>query len=257
MAADRIRTALDRTPGQHFDLYQRRLGEFQVILPILHEDGDMVEVYLQEIPEREGYLRVCDFGHALMRLSYTFEVNSASRQRILDSILHNNGVTNNSGNLSLETPVDKVYEGILQFAGCVQKVCSMRYWSREAVRSAFYDDLRGHMEREMEIFKPIPDLFPIEDYPITVDWTLERNSRNLYVFGVLGNDKAKNVTIALLEFQKHSLSFISVIVHEDMEDLGRRERMFLTRNADKQYPTLPDFVDSGARDIERLASVPA
>ena len=98
MAANRIRAALDQTPGQHFDLYERRLGEFQIILPILHEDGDMVEVYLQEMPEHQGHLRVCDFGHALMRLSYTFEVNSAPRQRILESILHNNGVTNDGGN---------------------------------------------------------------------------------------------------------------------------------------------------------------
>ena len=108
----------------------------------------------------------------------------------------------------------------------------------------------------MQIFKPVPDVLPIEDFPISVDWTLERNRRNLYVFGVLGNDKAKNVAIALLEFQKHSLPFIGVIVHEDMEDLGRRERLFLTRNADKQYPMLADFVEGGARDIERLANVP-
>ena len=257
MAANRIRMALDQTPGQGFDLYERRLGEFQVILPILHEDGDMVEIYLQETPERDGYLRICDFGHTLMRLSYTFEVSSTSRQRILESILYNNGVTSDGGNLYLETPTDKLYESILQFAGCVQKVCNMRYWSREAVRSAFYDDLRGHMEQEMGIFKPVPDVLPIEDFPIAVDWTLERNRRNLYVFGVLGNDKAKNVAIALLEFQKQSLPFIGIIVHEDMEDLGRRESVFLTRNADKQYPTLADFVGSGTRDIERLASVPA
>ena len=26
-------------------------GDFQVILPILHEDNDMVEIYLQEAPQ--------------------------------------------------------------------------------------------------------------------------------------------------------------------------------------------------------------
>ena len=92
MDVNRIRAALERTPGRHFDLYERRPGEFQVILPILHEDGDMLEIYLQEIPGRERFIRVCDFGHALMRLSYTFEVNSPTREKILDSILYNNDV---------------------------------------------------------------------------------------------------------------------------------------------------------------------
>ena len=256
MATNRIRTALDHTPGQRFDLYERRLGEYQVILPILHEDGDMVEIFLQELPDQEGYIRVCDFGHALMRLSYNFDVNTSSRQRILASILFNCGVMNEGGNLNLVTPMNQLYAGILQLAGCVQKVCNMRYWSRETVRSSFYEDLRTHMETELVLFSPLADQSPIEDFPVAVDWTLERNQRHLYVFGVLGNDKAKNVAIALLEFQKYSLPFIGIVVHEDMEELGRRERVYLTRNADKQYPTLGDFVETGARDIDRLANVP-
>ena len=81
----------------------------------------------------------------LMRLSYTFEVNTPSRQRIFDSILFNNGVDNHCGNLSIDTPIDRLYEGILQFAGCVQKVCNMRYWTKETVRSAFYDDLNEYV----------------------------------------------------------------------------------------------------------------
>ena len=256
MAVDGIRAALERTPGQRFDLYERRPGDFQVILPILHEDGDMVEIYLQEVPHREGFIRVCDFGHALMRLSYTFEVNSSTRQKILDSILYNNSVTNSGGNLYIETPIDKLYEGILQFAGCVQKVCNMRYWSRESVRSLFYEDLREHVETRLADFSPKPDLFPLDDNPLlSVDWSLTYNNRDLFLFGVRGSDKAKNVAISLLEFQKAKLPFISLVVHEDMHDLGRRELSYLTRNADKQYPELGAFREDATEDIQRLAGV--
>ena len=256
MAVDRIRVALEQTPGQRFDLYERRPGDFQVILPILHEDGDMVDIYLQEAPHREGFIRVCDFGHALMRLSYTFEVNSPTRQKILDSILYNNDVTNSGGNLYIETPIDKLYEGILQFAGCVQKVCNMRYWSRESVRSLFYEDLKEHVETSLADFSPKPDLFPLDDNPLlSVDWSLTCNNRDLFLFGVRGSDKAKNVAISLLEFQKVGLPFISLVVHEDMQDLGRMELSHLTRNADKQYPELGAFREDATQDIPRLAGV--
>ena len=254
MNIDSVRESLGRRVADGFDVYERRPGDYQLIVPILHEDGDMVDVYLLDSPLGEGHVRVTDFGLTLMRLSYTFDVNTAARQRIFDSIVINSGVSENGGALHLDAPIDRLYEGVLQFAGCVQKVCNMRYWSRETVRSAFYDDLAGHVTEALGEFSPVRDRFPIDGYPISVDWRLACNDRPFYLFGVLGNDKAKNVAIALLEFQKADLPFTSLVVHEDMEELGRRERLYLTKNADAQYPVLADFVERGAQDIHRLAA---
>lgn len=238
-----------------FDIYERRSEKYQLIVPICHEDGDMVDIYLQDSPKGENYIRICDFGMAVMRLSYTYEITTDSRQRIFDSILINNGVQNDRGNLYLDTTPEMLYEGILQFAGCVQKVCNMQYWSRELVRSTFYEDLKDYTMTKLKAFNPKPDEYPLPDYDIiSVDWSLRHNNRNLYIFGVHSNDKAKNAAILLLEFQKANLPFISLIVHEDMEELGRKERLYLTRNADKQYPSLNDFQETVPLDIPRLAS---
>ena len=216
----------------------------------------MIDVYIRESPLGEGYVRICDFGMALMRLSYSFDINTDAKQRIFDSIIINNGVENGDGDLYLDVPLDGLYEGILQFAGCVQKVCNMSYWNRETVRSAFYDDLSLYITTEMREFDPLPDLYPIPEYPISVDWSLTHNQRTFYVFGVRGNNRALNVAVSLLEYQKAGLGFISIIVHEDMEELGRRERIYLTRNSDRQYPLLNDFQEMSRADIERLAGVP-
>ncbi len=216
----------------------------------------MVDVYLQESPKGEEYVRICDFGMALMRLSYTFDIITYTRQQIFDSILINNNVNNDDGNLYLDAPVSLLYESILQFAGCMQKVCNMRYWSREVVRSAFYDDLRDYVTSELRRFSPTPDHVPLSDYPIiSVDWSLKHNDRDLYVFGVRGNSKAKSVAISLLEFQKERLPFISLVVHEDMAELGKKESLYLTRNADTQYPVLDDFKERSVQDIQRFAGV--
>lgn len=248
-----LRDTLSRQPAAGLDFYERRPGNFQLIIPILHEDGDMVDIYLTDSPQGDSYVRVCDFGMALMRLSYTYEVNSPTRQQIFDSILINSGVANDKGNLYLDAPLGMLYESILQFAGCVQKVCNMRYWSRELVHSAFYDDLAEYVAAELARFEPIQDQSPLADYPLSVDWQLTCNQRQFYLFGVRGNDKAKNVAIALLEFQKEQLPFISLVVHEDIDDLGKRERLYLTRNADTQYPVLADFQQKATADITRLA----
>ncbi len=195
------------------------------------------------------------FGMTLMRLSYSFDVSTPTRQRKFESIIVNNGVGNDDGNLYLDTPLDKLYESVLQFAGCAQKVCNMRYWSRETVRSAFYDDLGSYVDQELVEFNPVRNLFPMGDYPISVDWSLTHNRRDFYLFGVRGNEKAKNVAIALLEFQKVRLPFISLVVHESMEELGSRERLYLTKSADTQYPLLADFQERGMEDIYRFAGL--
>lgn len=249
-------TSLNEARLSDFGFYERRQGKYQLIIPILHEDGDMVDIYLQKSPLGDHYIRICDFGLTLMRLSYTYDISTTSRKRVFESILINSGVRNDEGNLFLDCSADMLYEGVLQFAGCAQKVCNMRYWSREVVRSAFYDDLNDFVTTDLNRFSPLADQFPILDYPISVDWSLTHNVRNFYVFGVRGNDKAKNVAITLLEFQKAQLPFISLVVHEDMEDLGRRERFYLTSNADIQYPALNEFRDRGSNDIERFAGVP-
>ena len=255
MNVSSVQESLRRSLGAGLDLYERRSGTYQLLIPIRHEDGDMIDIYLQDSPRGEGLIRICDFGMTLMRLSYTLDVNTPTRQRIFDSILMNNGVSNDDGNLYLDTPITLLYESILQFAGCAQKVCNMRYWNRESVRSAFYEDLEDYVTTELTRFSPVPNLSPLPDYPISVDWSLTHNSRDFYLFGVRGNDKAKNVAISLLEYQKAHLSFISLVVHEDFDNLGLKERLYLTRNADAQYPFLKDFMKLGIADIARIAGV--
>ena len=258
MDISRARNLLGAIPAPGFDVFERETGDCQLIVPILHEDGDMVDIYLDDSPMGPGHVRICDFGMALMRLSYTFDISTRTRQDIFESILINNGVKNDEGNLYLDAPVERFYEAVLQFAGCVQKVCNMRYWGRETVRSAFYDDLKDYVTTGLTRFAPVPNRVPLPDYPvINVDWSLSHNNRNLYLFGVGGNNKAKSVAISLLEFKKAQLPFISFVVHDDMEELGRREKTYLTRNADKQYPDLDAFKGDGIGDIYRLTETAA
>ena len=255
MNIDEITNLLRNRAKTGFDIYERRSGKYQLICPILHEDGDMLDIYLQDSPKGESYIRICDFGMAVMRLSYSYEINTASRERIFNSILINNGVQNDKGNLYLDTNPEMLYESILQFAACVQKVCNMRYWSREIVKSAFYEDLKIYTTGELKDFDPKPKKSPLPNYEIiTVDWSLTHKGRNLYVFGVHSNEKAKSTAISLLEFQKANLPFISLVVYEDMEELGSKERIYLTKNADSQYPILNDFRERAIPDIKRLAA---
>ena len=124
MAISGLIESLNHSVGAGFNVYERRPGDYQLIVPIRHEDGDMIDVYLQDSPRGGGYVRICDFGMTLMRLSYTYEITTPARQQIFENILINNSVSNDAGNLYLDAPVGNLYESILQFVGCAQKVCN-------------------------------------------------------------------------------------------------------------------------------------
>ena len=256
MELDRAKRLLAAAPAPGMDAFTRETGDIQLAVPIFHEDNDMLDIFLADSPLGDGYVRVCDYGMALMRLSYTYEISTQTRRDVFENILVNSGVRNDQGNLYLDAPIDALYQSILRFAGCVQKVCNMRYWNREAIQDAFYEDLGIYVRTDLADFAPQADYEPFEDAPIVrVDWSLTWNNRNLYLFGVRGNTKASSAALCLSEIKKSELQFIGIVVHSAMEDLGRRERFYLTRNADKQYPDFEAFKSDGVGDLKRIAGV--
>lgn len=236
-------------------LYPRREGIFQLILPVFHEDGDMVDVYLTNSQGGNGKTRILDCGMTLMKLSYTYDLNSPSREQIFNTILTQNGINDQDGNLYLDTSDEYIYQNIMQFIGCQQKILNMRLWQREIIRSLFFEKLNGFIESELKQFYPQKAIAPLESYPIIeVDYSFVFSAKPFYLFGVNNKDKAKNSAIALLEFQKAKLPFISMIVHENIEDLPEKDQIYLTQNADKQFPTLGDFEKNGMAALERMAA---
>lgn len=55
------------------DFREKRPGIFKVLLPFFHEDGDMYDVFIEEIND---YIRISDYGLTMMKLSYNFEFDT-------------------------------------------------------------------------------------------------------------------------------------------------------------------------------------
>lgn len=140
--------------NEEVDIYPRREDLFQLLLPIFNEDGDMVDVYIKTCPDDKQKIRILDCGMTLMKLSYTYELNTPTREEIFDRILNNNGISNDDGNLYLDTMPDFIYQNIMQFIGCQQKLLNMRLWRKEIVRSLFFEKLEEFIESDLKRFVP-------------------------------------------------------------------------------------------------------
>jgi len=235
---------------------ERRPGVVQVLAPLFHEDGDMVDIFLDLAPDATGKVRVSDHGLTLMRLSFNLDVDTESRQRIFSRILSENSVQEQDGRLFMEVDPERLYPAVLQFAQTVAKVSSMQYYRREVIQSLFYEMLEQFIEENLAQYGPRPRTLPIPDHDeYEVDFQFDLDRRPVFLFGVRDNAKARLVTISCLEFQRRAIPFKSVIVHEDFESaISRKDRLRITSVSDKQFTSLDDFRDNGPQFFAREAA---
>ncbi len=106
----------------HCELYERRPGKFQLIHPTTYPDGDMVDVYLTDNPHGDEWIRICDFGMALMRRSFTADLDGAEESQQVNSLLRGWGIGNNNGNLYLDSAPADLSENIDRFIAAALEI---------------------------------------------------------------------------------------------------------------------------------------
>jgi len=233
---------------------EKRTGIFQLIAPFYHEDGDMLEIYLERVGEN-GRIRISDHGMTIMRLSYEYDIDTPNKRRIFEKMLFENGLLEKEGRLYLEPDLDVLYPSVLQFAQAVGKISNMKLYKREVIKSLFYELLDEFIAEHLVRYQPEPKALPIpERDDLEVDYSFKGFPRPLYLFGVKDDTKARLTTISCLEFQRADIRFKSVAVHEDFEALSKKDRKRITSAADKQFVDLDDFKNHGEHYFEREAA---
>jgi hypothetical protein len=236
--------------NNYVDLRERRPGVYQLIVPLYHEDGDMVDIFLED---RDGLVRVSDLGMTLMRLSYSYDIDTPNKERIFRRILSENRVCEENGSLYVDTRLESLYPAILQFSQTVAKIANMRLYKREVIQSLFYEMVTEFVEDKLGRFHPTPHFLPIPGRDeLEVDFALDVKPHPVFLFGVKDEAKARLVTISCLEFQLAQVRFTSFVVHEDFDSLAKKDRNRITSAADKQFVSFEDFRDNVVQRLQRL-----
>jgi len=229
--------------NSHVAFREKRPGILQVVAPLFHEDGDMIDIFLDLPASGNTPIRISDHGLTLMRLSYSYDIDTPTKRKVLDRILSENGVTEDRGRFYIETAPEHVYPALLQFAQTVAKVSNMQAFKREVVRSLFYETLGDFVKSTLLRYHPSERYLPIPDRDdLEVDWRFDVKPRDIFLYGVKDNAKARLAALTCREFQIRNVPFRSIIVHEDFENgLSKKDQTRITNAADKQFTSLGDF----------------
>lgn len=118
--------------NSHVDIREKRPGVMKLIVPLFHEDGDMIDIFLEEL-EGGRKVRVSDRGLSLMRLSYSFDIDTENKDRIFKRIITENKVEEDRGNLFVDVTPSQLYPAVLHFGQTIAKVTNMGLYRREVI----------------------------------------------------------------------------------------------------------------------------
>ncbi len=228
---------------------EKRPGVWQLFLPFFHEDGDMIETYIQKAESR---WKICDHAMAVMRLSYSYEIDTENKEKIFQKILAENGLKEENGDIFVYADSENLYPTLLQFVQGIGKVSSMRYFKREVIESLFFDQLEEFIFSSLQSYKPQKKGLPIANRDdLEVDFQFNPNGYPVYLFGVKDIAKARLAAICCHEYQKQIPKFRSYVVHEDFDKFPRKDVTRLTSACDKQFVSLDDFRENAVKSLER------
>jgi hypothetical protein len=253
MAIENIEKEFKQKVCDQLRLEQEGLNRYRVFTPFMFEDGDHLAIVLRR---ENGHWVLTDEGHTFMHLTYDLEekaLQSGNRQKIISNALSAYTVQDRNGELVLTIRDEQYGDSLYSFVQALMRISDVTYLSRERVRSTFLEDFRTFIEEHVPEQRRNFNWHDEQHDPegkYVVDCRINGLARPLFVYALPADDKVRDATIALLQFERWGLSFRSVAIFEDQEEINRKVLARFSDVCEKQFSSLSANRDRIAKYLD-------
>lgn len=242
MDISQIQKQFQEKVSKEIEIMQEGTNRFRIFTPFQFDDGDKLPIILKT--DQAGKNILTDEGHTLMHLSYKIDldsIDSGTRKKIISSVLSVFNIQNSDGEFLLEIKDGDYGNALFSFVQGLIKITDINYLSKERVKSTFMDDFKKFIEdsvpkERFEFDATIFDHDKEKKYPI--DCKVNKMQTPLFIFAIANDDKCRDTTINILQYERWGVKFNPMAIFKDMEEINPKTLARFTDVNEKQFSSL-------------------